>query len=365
MNLRQLAENLKLEIKGPADYGIKGVRDIEILKPEQSLEDNFVYFIETPAVLKRHPKAAENGVILTTPALAGNFSRALIAPESGSRRALISLLKQFDKTPVFAAGISAQVLVHPSARIAASASILPGAVVMEGAVIGEGCILYPGAVVEPYAEIGEQTTLYPCVVVGHHCVIGKNCRIHGGTVIGADGFGFHDEAGQRYKIPQIGNVVISDFVEIGASCTVDRATIESTLIGEHTKIDDQVHIGHNCRLGRFIYIVGNTAVGGSVVIDDGAMLSGMVIVKDHVHIAKGTVVMGFSAVAQDTEPKTAYFGVPARPARQMHKINAAMGRLPELLVKVRELEEMISRAPVSAPAAVELGRLGGEVVLRG
>ncbi len=210
---------------------------------------------------------------------------------------------------------------------------------MEGANIGERCTLYPGVVVEPNAQIGEGTVLFPCVVIGHHCVIGKNGIIHGGTVIGADGFGFYDQPGKRYKIPQIGNVVTADEVEIGASCTVDRATIESTRIGAHTKLDDQVHVGHNSQLGRFIYIVGNSAIGGSVTIGDGAMISGMVIVKDHLKIGAGSIVMGMSGVAQDTEPKTAYFGIPARPAKQMHRMNAALEKLPDLLAKVRTLED--------------------------
>jgi UDP-3-O-[3-hydroxymyristoyl] glucosamine N-acyltransferase len=239
--------------------------------------------------------------------------------------------------------VSDQAVVYAGASVAASARVLAGAIVMEGASIGERCLIYPGVVVEPHARVGDDTILYPNVVVGHHCVIGRQCVIHGGTVIGADGFGFYDDATGRHKIPQIGNAVLGDRVEIGASCTVDRATIESTTIGSDTKFDDQVHVGHNCQVGRFVYIVGNSAVGGSVVIEDGAMLSGMVIIKDHLRIAKGSIIMGHSAVAQDTEAKTAYFGSPALPARQMHKMNAALERLPELLVRVRELE---ARQPV-------------------
>ncbi|MEK9146019.1 MAG: UDP-3-O-(3-hydroxymyristoyl)glucosamine N-acyltransferase [Elusimicrobiota bacterium] len=347
MKLRELADLLQVGLKGPEDYEIRGVRDIEILSPEQALEENSIYFIESPAVLKRHPKAADSGAILTTAALADKFPRALIAPDRGARTVFIALLKRFDKTPSFPPGTSPQASVHPRARVAATASVLPGATVMEGAVVGERTILYPGVVLEPYAKVGSDTVLYPNVVIGHHCEIGSHCILHGCTVIGADGFGFFDEPGKRHKVPQIGNVVIADHVEIGASSTVDRATIETTSIGEHTKLDDQVHVGHNCRVGRFVYIVGNSAVGGSVVIEDGAMLSGMVIVKDHLRIAAGSIVMGLSGVAQDTEPKTAYFGSPARPARQMHKMHAALERLPELLSRVRALEE---KAGAPAPS---------------
>ncbi len=339
----ELAALLGVSFAGPADYAIEGVRDIEKLSPEEPLEENFVYFIESPAVLKRHPKAGGAGAVLTGAALADRFAHALVAPPGRERLSLIALLQAFDRTPLFSAGVSPEARVHSTAKIAASATILPGAVVMEGAEVGERVILYPGVVLEPFAKVGADTVLFPGVVIGHHCAVGRHCIVHGATVIGADGFGFYDDASGRHKIPQIGDVVIADHVEIGASCTVDRATIESTTIGEYTKIDDQVHVGHNCRVGRFIYIVGNSAIGGSVVIEDGAMISGMVIVKDHLRIAKGSIVMGLSGVAQDTEPKTAYFGSPARPARQMHKMHAALERLPELLTKVRELEEKIRR----------------------
>jgi UDP-3-O-[3-hydroxymyristoyl] glucosamine N-acyltransferase len=292
-------------------------------------------------VLKRHPLAAGGGVILTTVELAERFPRAVVV-SGDARLAFFKVLSHFDRAPKFAPGVAPKALVDPSARIDPAASVLDGAVVMAGAVVGPGCVIYPGAVLEPGAEIGEGTVIRSNVVIGHGCVIGKRCIIHSATVIGADGFGFYDLPGARHKVPHIGNVVIDDDVELGASCTVDRATIESTTIGRFTKTDDQVHIGHNCKVGRFVYIVGNSALGGSVVVEDGAMISGMVIVKDHLKIAAGSIVMGMSAVAQDTEPKQHYFGIPARNAREMHKMNAALAKLPEMLVKFRDLEAKLT-----------------------
>src|ERR1035441_3887288 len=205
LNLQKTAELLNIEARGQADYPVKGVRDIERLSDDKGLEENYIYFIESLAVFKRHPKAVEGGAVLTIPALAGKFRHALVAPEHDIRLAFIKLLKHFDKTPVFEPGISPQAHVHPSAKIDESAAILAGGIVMERAKIGARGILFPCVVVEPFAEIGEGSTLYPCVVIGHHCVIGKNAIIHGGTVIGADGFGFYDQPGQRYNsVPQPG-----------------------------------------------------------------------------------------------------------------------------------------------------------------
>ena len=158
MNLQKMAELLSIEAKGPADYAIEGIKDIERLSAEQGLEEHYIYFIESLAVFKRHPRAVESGVILTIPALAEKFAHALVAPERDIRLALIKLLKHFDQTPIFEPGISPQAHVHPSAKVAASAVVMAGASVMEGAVIGERCTLYPGVVIEPYAQIGEGTT---------------------------------------------------------------------------------------------------------------------------------------------------------------------------------------------------------------
>jgi UDP-3-O-[3-hydroxymyristoyl] glucosamine N-acyltransferase len=338
MTLTELAKALNIPHKGAGNAAIKGVRDIERLSPDQPLEDGYVYFIESPAVHKRHPLAGSNGIILTTAKLADKFQNALISPDADARLFFIAMLKLFEKRPAAKPGVDAHAHVHPTAKVAATAAVMAGAVVMEGATIGENCVIYPNAVIEPHAIVGDGTFLAPNVVIGHHCVIGKHCIIHGGTVIGADGFGFYDHATGRHKIPHVGNVVVEDFVEMGSGCTVDRATIETTLIRAQTKLDDQVHVGHNCDIGRYVYIVGNSAIGGSVVLEDGCMISGNAIVKDHLRLATGTIIMGASAVAQDTEPKTAYFGVPARPARQMHRMNAALERLPDLLTRVKDLE---------------------------
>lgn len=337
ITLQELAKSLGAEVKGPGDYAIRGLRDVAKLPAERPLEEGWLYFVESKAVLKKHPRAAEGGAVLTTPELGGEFARAIVIP-GDARLAFFKVLSRFDRAPKFPAGVGPKAIVDPSARIDPSAAVLDGAVVMARAQVGPRCVIYPGAVIEPDATVGEDTAIRSNVVIGHGCEIGKRCIIHAATVIGADGFGFYDRQGERHKVPHIGNVVIDDDVEIGASSTVDRATIESTMIGRFTKLDDQVHVGHNCSVGRFVYITGNSAIGGSVVIEDGVYISGMVIVKDHLRIAAGTIVMGMTAVAQDTEPKQHYFGIPARNAREMHKINASLAKLPELLVKFRKME---------------------------
>ena len=336
MELRQAALTLGIDFKGMPTVQIQGIRDIGLVGATDYPERGFVYFVETAAVLRRHPNARKGGIILTTTSLADNFAVALIARDQSARIAFLKLLSIFDEQPGFEPGVAAGAEVAKSARIGAGATVLPGAVIMADAVIGAHCVVYPCAVIEPHAQIGEGTVIYPCAVIGRRCVVGERGVIHSGTVIGADGFGFYDDESGRHKIPQIGHVILGNDVEVGASCTIDRATIETTVVGDRTKIDDQVHIGHNCQIGRDVYIAGNSTLGGSVVVGDRSRISGGVVVRDHVRLAPGTAIMGMTGVTHDTSENTSYCGIPARPAREMHRINAALQYLPKLLSVMRE-----------------------------
>src|SRR5688572_1350595 len=190
MTLQELGRLLGGVVKGEPNLEVKGLRDVERLSPEQALEDGYVYFIESKAVLKRHPLAPKSGIILTTAELAGEFPRA-VAVSGDARLAFIKLLGHLDRRPKFAAGVAKEPLVHPGAKIDPAASVLPGAVVMDGARIGARAVIWPGAVIEPGAVIGEDTVIRSNVVVGYGCEIGKRCIVHSATAIGADGFGFY------------------------------------------------------------------------------------------------------------------------------------------------------------------------------
>lgn len=344
MTLSDIAARLGLAFQGDGSYQVKGLRDIERLDPEQELEAGYLYYVETAAILKKHPKAVSSGAVLAAKELAPQFQNALVAGDD-ARLSFVKLLKLFDKLPAFAPGIRPGAHVDPKAKVPASVAVLPGAVIMEGAVIGERCVIYPNAVIEPRAVIGEDSVIHSGVVVGYDCVVGKRNIIHGATVLGSDGFGFFDRpGGERHKLPQTGNVVLGDDVELGSGCTIDRGAIESTVIGLQTKLDNQVHIGHNCRIGRYCYIAGHSGFAGSVLTGDGVFISGNCAIKDHTVLAPGTIVMGMTGITGDTEAKTAYFGTPGRPAREMHKINAAAAELPALLKRVRELEARLGVA---------------------
>lgn len=342
--LAELAQKLGGTLQGDGNLEIAGVRDLELIRvhnPQAMPQKGYLYFVESKKNFNAHPESKDADALLTTKALAANYKNAIVVEEPVARIAFIKLLELFEKIPAPLAAEKGAAYIHATAKVDASAVIMHGAVILAGASVGANAVIHPNAVIEPDVKIGAHTVIHPNVVIKYGCVIGEHCIIHSATVIGADGFGFYDKDGQRYKIPQIGNVVVGNYVEMGSSCSVDRATIETTVIGDYTKFDDQVHVGHNCQVGKYVYIAGNTVLAGSVIVEDNVTMGGQSAISGKVRMAKGSLVMGMSALAADSEPGTMYFGIPARPAREMHKINSSLGYVPELLKRVAALEEKL------------------------
>ena len=194
--------------------------------------------------------------------------------------------------------------------------------------------VHPSAVIAGGVEIGAGTVIYPNVVVYPGVRIGRNCRIHAGSVIGADGFRFHATKGGLLKVPQVAGVQIGDSVEVGALCTIDRGFLEDTQIGGGSKLDNMVHIGHNCRLGRYVVIAAQTGISGSVTIGDGAILGGQVGVVDHVEIGAGARIGAGSGVHADIPAGETWLGSPARNIRETRRIWASWKYLPEIVRKL-------------------------------
>lgn len=328
MKLKELAEHLKASFKGNGELEVTGIKDLENPSP---VDPTSIYYVASKKYLLKHPKANEVTIALTIESLADSFSNAILVQEDGSKVKFIQVIELFEKKPIPKSLISDRASVHPSAKIGKDVTIMDFAVIQENVVLGDRVVIHPNVVLEPGVEIGDDSVLKPGVVVYYNCKLGKRNLIHANTVIGADGFGFYDHKGIRYKVPQIGNVVVGDDVEMGAHCTVDRAALESTTIGNFTKFDDHVHVGHNCRVGSYVYIAGATVLAGSVTIEDGCFLAGQSAVAEHLTMKKGSILMGLSGLTEDSKEKTAYFGIPARPALEMHRIHSSLPSLPELV----------------------------------
>jgi UDP-3-O-[3-hydroxymyristoyl] glucosamine N-acyltransferase len=209
-------------------------------------------------------------------------------------------------------------------------------------VIGKKAVIHPGAVIEDRVTIGENTIIHSNVVIRKDCVIGNNVQIHAGTVIGADGFGYVTEKGKQFKIPHVGIVIIEDEVEIGANTAIDRATTGATLIKRGAKIDNLVQIGHNCVVGEDSLLCGNAGMAGSSKLGNRVVLAGKAGVVDHVVIGDDSVAAGCSMVISNLPPNSFVSGSPARPHAEDMRIQAAMGRLPDLLKEMKELKKKIA-----------------------
>ena len=235
--------------------------------------------------------------------------------------------------------------VHPSAVIAGTATVGEGAsigphvAVGEHVKIGKNVRLHPGVVICDNCELGDDVTLYPNVVLRDRTILGSRVVIHAGSVLGTDGFGYHWDGRQHAKVPQIGNVIIDDDVEIGSCTCIDRAKFNVTRVGKGTKIDNLVQLGHNVIVGQHAIICGQVGVAGSAKIGNGVVLGGASLVRDHVTIGDGVMAAGNSGVAGDIEPKSIISGIPAMPHRQHLREQGAMRRLPEALVQLRKLLE--------------------------
>jgi UDP-3-O-[3-hydroxymyristoyl] glucosamine N-acyltransferase len=230
-------------------------------------------------------------------------------------------------TSLFGAeGIAAGATVHSKARLEQGVTVDPGVVIGPGAEIGSGSVIAANAVIGPGVRIGRNCSIGAGASI-LHALIGDRVIIHPGCRIGQDGFGYLPDRGRPIKIPQIRRVIIQDDVEIGANTTIDRGGTRDTVIGEGTKIDNLVQIGHNCSIGRLCFIVSQTGISGSVTVGDYAMLGGQVGIADHLTIGSGAKLGARSGVITDVPPGVQWGGFPARPFREWLKAEAMIGKM--------------------------------------
>jgi UDP-3-O-[3-hydroxymyristoyl] glucosamine N-acyltransferase len=241
----------------------------------------------------------------------------------------------------YAAHISPLAVLETNVQLADSVYIGAFAVLGDNVSIGESSVILAGAYIGNNVKIGKNCRIYPYAVIYDDTVIGDNVIIHSGAIIGADGFGYKFRNHAHVKVPQVGNVVIADNVEIGANTCIDRGALGSTTIGTGSKIDNLVQVGHNNKVGKHVIMCGLTGVSGSCTIGDYAILAGSSGIADHVTIGQAAVIMARSGVAGDVAAGTQMFGSPAKDKRTAYKEQIAISKLPDLLKTVKLLEEKI------------------------
>ncbi len=266
-------------------------------------------------------------------------SPTLVRVES-AELAFAKLLAIYDRIKNDKTGISPLSSIAGTARLGEQVYVGDFAVVSDGVTIGRGARIHPQVFIGEDCVIGDNTILYPGVKIYSGCRIGENCILHASTVVGSDGFRFNQVEGKNVKVPQIGNVVIEDDVETGSNCSIDRATLGSTIIRKGVKLDNLVHVAHNVEIGENTVIAAATGIAGSTKLGKNCMISGHVAFTGHITVADGTILGGATGVSKSiTKPGQAYMGSPAMEVSKFRRSIAIFRNLPELAERVTRIEK--------------------------
>lgn len=257
--------------------------------------------------------------------------------------AFASLLRLVDQARPRKKGIHSTAIIESTAKVGSDVFIGPYAYIGENCIIGDGCAIYPQVYIGDNTKLGNNCTINPGVKIYHDCILGEGCIIHAGTVIGSDGFGFAPQSDSEFmKIPQLGNVVLEDHVEIGANVAIDRATMGSTIIRKGVKLDNLIQIGHNVEVGENSVMAAQTGISGSTKVGKNCMFGGQVGLAGHIKIANGTKIGAQGGILGDVkEENTVIIGSPAIELKQFLRSSIIFKKLPEMKVKIDSLEKEI------------------------
>ena len=306
--------------------------------------DNDLSFLSSEKFLPDFLKTKAAAVIVNKRIkLPDNHGKNILIVEDADL-AVGKLLEQFaPEVPRPPVGKHHSAVIAPTASIGENSRIGPNVIVGDDARIGKNCTLHAGVYIGADSTLGDDCEIFPNVVIRERITLGNRVIIHAGSVLGTDGFGYRWDGKSHVKIPQIGSITVEDDVEIGSCVCIDRAKFGTTKIGRGTKIDNLVQIAHNVVIGPHCIIVGQAGLAGSVTLGTGVVLGGQSAIRDHMTLGDGSAVAACSGVAEDVDPKTVVSGLPALPHRQSLREQAALRRLPDLVVQVRKLQEEIEQ----------------------
>ncbi|WP_308993263.1 UDP-3-O-(3-hydroxymyristoyl)glucosamine N-acyltransferase [Mariniflexile litorale] len=315
-SIKEINSILNGELIGNTTQSIEGPEQL------QNANSNHITFIGSTKYAKHWADSkACAAVINDTLKIEPGNNRALIKVKNADL-AMAKILELFNPpSPVFDTDIHPTAVVHDTAKIGAGCKIGANCYVGKDVELGNDVILYPNVCVFDETIIGDNTIVWSGTVIRERCIIGNHCIFHTNVSIGADGFGYRpsDDGRGLVKIPQIGNVIIGHYVEIGANSCVDRAKFSSTIIGDGCKIDNLVQVAHNSIMGRSCIMAGHSGLAGSVTLGDGVIIGGSASIKDHTTIHSGATVGAGSGVVGDVAAGKTVLGYPAQDARDMLK----------------------------------------------
>ncbi len=334
----QIAILINGKIEGNANIGVASFGKIE-----EAIEGELAFLANPKYEEYLYTTKASVIIINNTQELKHPISATLIRV-SDAYTAFATLLDKYQQIQNHQlSGIQQPAYIDATAKIGEQVFIGAFAYVGERSVIANGAKIFPGAYIGNNVVIGENSIIYPGVKIYNHCIIGKNVVIHAGTVIGGDGFGFAPQPdGTFIKVPQIGNVIIEDNVEIGSNATIDRATIGSTLIKAGAKLDNLLQIAHNVEIGNNAVIAAQAGISGSTKIGNNVMIGGQVGIVGHLQIADGSKINAQSGVSKSIKtPNTAVTGSPAYDYTAALRSQAMVRSLPDMEKRIQELERLV------------------------
>ena len=332
----QIAEILQGEIVGDKTITVKGLAKIEEGQPQA------LSFLSNPKY-EEYIYSTQSSICIVN----STFEPVKELPST------LTLIKVLDAYACFAKllevynnlskknpEIEPNSFIHSTAEVGEGLYLGSFSYISKNARIGKNVTIYPNVFVGDGVKIGDNTTLHPNVIVYQDCQVGTNCIIHGGTVIGSDGFGFApNEQGEFQKVPQIGNVIVEDKVEIGSNCSIDRATMGSTIIRRGVKIDNLCQIAHNVEIGQNSAMAAQVGIAGSAKIGKSVMIGGQAGISGHLHIADGTKIVAQSGIPSSVKKAETLMGSPGIPLDDFKKSYFGFRKLPYILNKLAELEK--------------------------
>jgi UDP-3-O-[3-hydroxymyristoyl] glucosamine N-acyltransferase len=348
LSLGELAIRHGLELRGDPDARVERVGTLQTAGPEA------VSFLANPRY-RKYLGTTRAGAVVLEAELAAQCSTAVLVSRN-PYASYARIAADLHPPPEFVPGVRPGAMVDPSAEVAAGACIAPGAVVEAGARIGPGAYVGPNCVIGAAAEIGPGCRLVANVTICQGVRLGARVLVHPGAVIGADGFGLAREPEGWIKVPQIGSVTIGDDVEIGANTTIDRGAIDDTVIEQGVKLDNQIQVAHNVRIGAHTVVAGCTGISGSTTIGRNCMIAGAVGIGGHLEIADGTVITGLTMVSHSIRKGGVYSGaLPLDEAGQWRRNAARFRQLDTLAKRVARLERAAGPAADPGNEAAKRG----------
>ncbi|MBF6628389.1 MAG: UDP-3-O-(3-hydroxymyristoyl)glucosamine N-acyltransferase [Proteiniphilum sp.] len=333
---KQIAHFLKGEIIGNGDVTVSNFSKIEEGKP------GTLTFLGNPKYTSYIYTTDADIVLVNDDFLLEKPIKATLIKVPNAYAALAALMEIVNQNSPKKSGTEAMSFISPSAILGKDLYIGSFTYIGANVNVGDNSKIYPQVYVGDNVSIGKNSILYPGVKIYHDCIIGDNCILHSGAVIGADGFGFSHEDGVYHKIPQMGNVLIEDDVEIGANTTIDRAVMGSTVIHRGVKLDNLVQIAHNCEIGDNTAMAAQVGIAGSTKVEENCVMGGQAGIGGHITIGKNSQIGAQSGIISNTKEGSTVIGSPAYPVKSFFKTSIILPRLPEMYRQLNSLEKELA-----------------------